>query len=96
MSTIHFDTLEATRRLREAGFAEPQAESVIRVLARAHEGLVSMECFSNRIDGLETRFDSIEKDLASRFDGLQKSMTIKLGSMIAVAVAVITALGKLL
>ncbi|MDI9333032.1 MAG: hypothetical protein QM533_01520 [Cytophagales bacterium] len=40
MSTITFDTLNFTRRLREAGFDERQAETVIRVVADAQDNLV--------------------------------------------------------
>ena len=32
---ITFDTLEATRKLREAGFDEKQTETVVRVLFEA-------------------------------------------------------------
>lgn len=45
MSTITFDTLDATRRLRDAGFDEKQAETVVRVLADAQDRLVTREHF---------------------------------------------------
>ncbi|MCF8167564.1 MAG: CCDC90 family protein [Rhodoferax sp.] len=41
MSTITFDTLEATRKLRDAGFDEKQAETVVRVLSDAQSNLVT-------------------------------------------------------
>lgn len=50
MSTITFDTLEATRRLRDAGFDEKQAEAVVRVLADTQDSLVTREHFDARID----------------------------------------------
>jgi hypothetical protein len=43
MSTITFDTLEFTRKLRDDGFDEKQAETVIRVIADAQGTLV--KCF---------------------------------------------------
>ena len=41
MSTITFDTLDATRKLRDAGFDEKQSETVVRVLADAQSNLVT-------------------------------------------------------
>jgi len=45
MSTITFDTLDATRRLRDAGFDEKQSETVVRVLSDAQSQLVTREHF---------------------------------------------------
>ena len=41
MSTLTFDTLEFTRKLREAGFDQKQAETVVRVMADAQSALVT-------------------------------------------------------
>ena len=46
MTTIAFDTLDATRKLREAGFDEKQSETVVRVLADAQSNLVTREHFN--------------------------------------------------
>lgn len=48
MSAITFDTLDAARRLREAGFDEKQAETVVRVLSEAQERLVTREHFDDK------------------------------------------------
>jgi hypothetical protein len=45
MSTITFDTLDAARKLRDAGFDEKQAETVVRVLSEAQSSLVTREHF---------------------------------------------------
>lgn len=58
MSIITFDTLEFTRKLREAGFDERQAEVVVRVMADAQSALVTREHFDARMETLETRLDS--------------------------------------
>ena len=50
MSTVTFDTLDFTRRLREAGFDEKQAETVVRVMADAQSALVTREHFDFKID----------------------------------------------
>jgi len=52
MSTITFDTPDATRRLREAGFDEKQAEAVVRVLSDAQPGLVTRAHFDAKFDKL--------------------------------------------
>lgn len=52
MATVTFDTLTATRHLRDAGFDEKQAETVVRVLADAQLGLVSREHFDARTEAL--------------------------------------------
>lgn len=50
MTIVTFDTLEFTRKLRDAGFDEKQAEAVVRVLSDAQGGLVSVEHFDAKID----------------------------------------------
>ncbi|MDP1651785.1 MAG: hypothetical protein Q8L56_03585 [Rhodocyclaceae bacterium] len=50
MSTITFDTLEFTRKLRDAGFDEKQAEAVVRVMADAQAALVTREHFDIKIE----------------------------------------------
>lgn len=50
MSTVTFDTLDATRKLRDAGFDEKQAEAVVRVLSEAQSNLVTREHFDSKID----------------------------------------------
>lgn len=57
MSTITFDTLDATRRLRDAGFDEKQAETVVRVLSDAQDDLVTKSY-------LDTKLAPIHTDLA--------------------------------
>lgn len=54
MSTVTFDTLDFTRKLREAGLDEKQAEAVVRVIADAQDGLVTREHFDSRIELLRT------------------------------------------
>jgi len=53
MSTITFDTLEATRKLRDAGFDERQAETVVRVLSDAQSALVTRDHFDTKFSQLQ-------------------------------------------
>jgi hypothetical protein len=76
MSTITFDTLSFTRKLRDAGFDERQAEAVVRVMSEAQEALVTREHFDAKIQTLEARLDA-------KIDKLSWMM----GILIALAVA---------
>ncbi|GAB6039799.1 DUF1640 domain-containing protein [Endothiovibrio diazotrophicus] len=57
MTTVTFDTLDFTRRLRDAGFNEQQAEVVVRVLAEAQDTLVTKEHFDTRMETMEARIN---------------------------------------
>jgi hypothetical protein len=59
MSTVTFDTLDAMRRLRDAGFDEKQAESVVRVLSDAQSNLVTREHFDARMEVIDAKFDKL-------------------------------------
>jgi hypothetical protein len=59
MATVTFDTLDATRKLRDAGFDEAQAETVVRVLAASHEGLIIRERFDAKIAVIEAKMDKL-------------------------------------
>jgi hypothetical protein len=72
MSTVTFDTLELTRRLREAGFDEKQAETVVRVMADAQNNLVTRDYFDSRMLVIDAKFDKL---------------TWMIGVLIAIAVA---------
>ena len=41
MSTISFDSLKLSDRLKTAGFSSEQAETVVRVIAEAQDELVT-------------------------------------------------------
>ena len=86
MSTVTFDTRAFVKDLTRAGMPEEQAE----VLARSQAALID--------DNLATKQDLKEMELAARQDlkELELRLTIRLGSMIVVAVGVVAALVKLL
>jgi len=83
-STVTFDTLEFTRKLRDAGFDEKQAETVVRVLAESQEKLVTREHF-------DFRMDVLGKDMQAQ----ELRLTIKLGGLIAAGVGIVAAILKL-
>lgn len=59
MSTITFDTLDATRKLRDAGFDEKQAETVVRVLFDAQSALITREHFDAKFAVVEAKMDKL-------------------------------------
>ena len=83
MSTITFDTLEFTRKLRDAGFDERQAEAVVRVIADAQGQLVTREHFDAKIENLDTRMDNRFALMDAKID--KQSWTM--GVLIAISVA---------
>ena len=86
MSTVTFDAHAFVKDLTRAGMPEEQAE----VLARSQAALID--------DNLATKQDLKEMEPAARQDlkELELRLTIRLGSMIVVAVGVVAALVKLL
>jgi len=65
MSIITFDTLDATRKLRDAGFDEKQSETVVRVLADAQDSLVTREHFDFKLALIEAKMDKLSWMLAA-------------------------------
>ena len=86
MSTVAFDTHAFVKELTRAGMPEEQAE----VLARSQATLID--------ENLATKKDLKELELALRRDmkDLELRLTIRLGSMMMVAVGAVAALVKLL
>jgi len=76
MSTITFDTHEFVSKLRAAGFDEKQAEAVVRMVTEAQSNLVTRDHFDNKLEMLETKFES-------KFDKLSWMFA----ALIAIAVA---------
>ena len=75
------DTLRASRRLREAGFEEAQADALVGVLA------------DDVSDNVATKSDIalLEERLSARVDALEQRMMIRLGGLVAVATGLIIA-----
>ena len=80
-----FDTLRLARRLEAAGFAPQQAGDMAEAIAEA----VSSIATKADLVALEMRIDN-------KLEILKRDMTIRLGSMMVVAVGVILAGFKLI
>lgn len=89
MSTITFDTLKFSNRLKAAGVPDKQAEAQAEAMADALE--VNLKDLATKSD-LQLTKEDLQKDLLM----LEQRLTIKLGALVAVAVGAVAALVKLL
>ncbi len=90
MSTIVFDTHALVKELTQAGMPEAQAE----VLARSQATLIDEKLATKQdLKELEARLRRDMKELELR---LKHDLTLRLGSMMVVAIGVVAALVKLL
>jgi hypothetical protein len=88
VATLTFNTLDATKKLREAGFNEKQAETVIRVLHEAQTNLVTREY-------LDTKLETLELRLVTKLETLELRLTVKLGGLITILAAIMVAILRL-
>lgn len=87
------------KRLVGSGMVEPQAEAVVDLIKQAHDEVATREVLkyelalveeriAARFTGVERRIDGVEGKVHS----LGKDLTIRLGGMLAAAVALVGAL----
>jgi hypothetical protein len=89
MATLTFNPLDATRRLREAGFDEKQAETMMRALLESQDRLVTTEHFDARLDKLELSINGRINTLEARLEGKITLAHWMLGIVVAGVVAII-------
>ena len=97
MATLTFDTHAFVKELTQAGMPEEQAE----VLARSQAMLIDEKLATKQdLKELELRLKRDMKELEMRLkrdiQELKHDMTVRLGSMMVVAIGVVVALVKLL
>ena len=101
MATLTFDTHASVKELTQAGMPEEQAE----VLARSQAALIDEKLATKQdLKELEMRLvrdmkeleTNLKRDMQEMELRLKHDMTVRLGSMMVVAVGVIAALVKLL
>ncbi len=103
-SAIAFDTLAYARKLKSAGFTEKQAEIQAEALVEiVDERLASKQDIlelKRDIKELETTLKRDMKELETTFKRdikeLEMRLTIRLGTMMAISIAVVATLVKLL
>jgi hypothetical protein len=64
MSTITFDSLKSSDRLKTAGFTADQAETVVRVIAEAQDELVTNKALDAALAPLRIDMTVLKTELA--------------------------------
>ncbi len=92
-STVVFNTLSYAKKLKAAGFTEEQAEVQAEALAEIVD-----ERLANKQDILALKRDikELEATLKRDMKELEMRLTIRLGTMMAISIAIVAALVKLL
>lgn len=105
-----FDTLGYAQRLREAGVSQAQAEAhamaardfIMTELVTKSDLAAMAETLHASMDALEARMGTRVNSLGGRIDLLESridklglQLTVRLGAMLAAAVAILAALQKL-
>ena len=91
--TLAFDTLAYARKLQAAGFTEEQARAQVEALA----AIVSDNLATKRdLKELETALRREIELVRREIEAMAYKLTIRLGGMLVVGVAVLAALMKLL
>ena len=80
-----FDTLGYAKRLREAGVPQDQAE--------AARQFIMVELVTK--EDLRSGLDAIRRDLEAKIENLSLRLTVRMGVMIAAAIAALAAIIKL-
>ena len=89
MATITFDTLKYSKRLKDAGVPEQQAEAEAEALSEVLE--INLKDIATKED-LAREVDLLRRDMKE----MEQRLTIKLGGMMMVSVGIVAALVKLL
>ncbi|NOU20874.1 MAG: DUF1640 domain-containing protein [Methyloglobulus sp.] len=100
MSTITFDTLKFANKLKSAGVLPEHAEAEAEALADIFEANLNEVATKEDIKVLKEDIKVLEERLYERFDAklvqLEQRMTIKLGTLMVIAVSAVATLVKLL
>jgi hypothetical protein len=94
MTAITFDTHKFVRKLKDAGFEEKQAEGVADAFRDAQAETETAT--KHDLKELELFLKTDMQMLRGEMQAMEYRMTIKLGGMMAVFVAIVAALVKLL
>jgi hypothetical protein len=89
MNAVPFDTLKLADRLSAGGFTPEQARAASSALAEAVGGadLVTKDHLDTRIRAIQERFNRVEE----RITASENRITLRLGSMLVIAVGLLFA-----
>jgi hypothetical protein len=96
MATVAFDTLKYSKRLKDAGVPDKQAEAEAEALAEVLE--VKLQDLATKEDVLAVKLELklMEERYGDKITLLEQRMTIKLGGMMVASIAIIATLVMLL
>ncbi len=90
-----FDTLGYAKHLRDAGIASEQAGAHAEAEREfIMTELVTKQDLDVRLHGVEAAMQNMELRLENRIDSLELRLMVRLGGMLAIAVAILAALVK--
>jgi len=92
MASIPFDTLKFVKTLEAAGVPAPQAEAFSAAVRDAHE--FSDVATKRDIDDLRKEMEARFEKMETRFEEMELRLTVKLGTIVVVALGAFTALSK--
>ncbi len=84
MSTITFDTDRLVEDLKSSGLPHDQARAIVRGIVDAQTELAT-----------KRDIDELRRDIDARLVQLEQRLTIKLGSMMVVAIGIVAVLVKI-
>lgn len=99
-----FNALKYTQELEKAGFTREQADASIKLLidvmnenfATKSDLKMEMQDVRSEIQGIRSEMKALEIKTASGFQELEYKLTIKLGTMMTLAIGVTATLVKLI
>jgi hypothetical protein len=94
MTAITFDTLKFANRLKQAGVPSVHAEADI-LEANLGELATKADILDTKKE-LSSNMQHLEQRMSAQFIQLEQRMTIKLGTLMVVAVSIVATLVKLL
>ena len=100
--TYAFDTLGYAKRLRDAGVTSEQAEAhaeaardfIMTELVTKSDLLVTNTAFQREMSSLRQEMDARFRQVEAAIENQTLRMTVRLGGMVAVAVAILAAINK--
>ena len=90
MSALAFDTHKAVTALKQAGFAEPQAEAVVTTMGEALGGNVATKADLAAVQAkLETDIAAVRTEIAQEFKALYKQLWVMAVGIVGLTVALV-------
>lgn len=74
MHTVAFDTHAAVRKLRDAGFTERQAETLVEVISDAIGGLMTKAELDAAPANIKAEFAAFKRDMKAEFAALKANI----------------------